>query len=96
MPDLAEILHDAEERGYGQNFELDAGGLRCKSITATLGLDDVSVEDTVSVVQGSDPGDDATVLLLKTRTGEKGYLILSSPFYVDPETRDFVEALRKK
>ena len=96
MADLAEILHEAQQKGYAHNFELDAGGLRRKTLTAKLGLDDVSVDETLSVVQGSDPGDDATVLLLQTATGEKGYLILSSPFYVDPETRDFVDALRKK
>jgi hypothetical protein len=94
MPDLAEILHQAESRGYTHNFEVDAGALRCKTLQPAVNIDGLHVEDSLSVAHGSNPGDDATVLLLRTANGEKGYLILASPFYVDPESRALVDRLR--
>ena len=91
--DLAELLGDVESRGFTHNFAYESGELRCSQHGECVPADEARIVDSRSVDTGTDPGDDATVYLIQTDSGLKGYLILASPFYADPEKAAFIDRL---
>lgn len=91
--DIAEILSDAERRGYRLNFAIADDGVRCPETGRCFGSEDVKVIYSQSVDTGTDPGDDATVYLIETTDGRKGYLIVADSFHVDPRKAAFVRTL---
>jgi len=94
--DLAELLADAERRGYTSNLACHDGGLHCAASGEVFGPGDAWIVDSVTVDQGTDPGDDATVYLVETGSGTRGYLIVSDSFHADPDTARFVDALERR
>jgi hypothetical protein len=91
--DIAEILNDAERQGFRLNFALEDDVVRCPESGLRFGADDVKVVYSQSVDTGTDPGDDATVYLIETTDGRKGYFIIADSFHVDPRKAAFVQAL---
>jgi hypothetical protein len=91
--DLAEVLGDAERRGFTLNFALEDDGVRCPDSGACFGPDDVKVIYSQSVDTGTDPGDDATIYLIETTDGRKGYLMIASSFHVEPRQAAFIQRL---
>ena len=86
MRDLAELQHEAIARGYTRDFGCD------HRLRADLGARGLRVIDSTSVDGGTDPGDDVTIYLIEGR-GEKGYLMLSDSFHVDPKKAAWIGAL---
>ena len=91
--DLAEILGDAQRRGFRLNFALEDDGVRCPETGRCFGRDDVKVVYSRSVDTGTDPGDDATIYLIETTDGRKGYLMVADSFHVDPRKAAFIRKL---
>lgn len=91
--DLAELMGDVERRGFTHNFAYESGELHCSEHGECVSADEARIVDSRSVDTGTDPGDDATVYLIQTESGLKGYLILASPFYADPEKAAFIDRL---
>lgn len=91
--DMAEILSDAERRGFRLNFALEDDGVRCPDTGRCFGSDEVKVVYSRSVDTGTDPGDDATIYLIETKDGRKGYLMVADPFHVDPRKAAFIQNL---
>lgn len=91
--DIAEILSDAERRGFRLNFALEADKLRCPETGLCFGSDEVKVVYSQSVDTGTDPGDDATIYLIETTDGRKGYLMIADSFHVDPRKAAFIQNL---
>ena len=56
---------------------------------------DVRVVDSISFDGGTDPGDDVTMYLIEAPS-EKGYLIVSDSFHIDPRKAAFIDALLAK
>jgi hypothetical protein len=86
MRDLAELQHEAIARGYTRDFGCD------HRLRADLGTSDLRLVDSTSVDGGTDPGDDVTIYLIEGR-GEKGYLMLSDSFHVDPKKAAWIGAV---
>lgn len=84
--DLAELQHEAIARGYTRDFGCD---YRLLTDPATS---DLRLIDSVSADGGTDPGDEVTIYLIEGR-GEKGYLMLSDSFHVDPKKAAWIGAL---
>jgi hypothetical protein len=91
--DLAEILSDAERRGFKLNFALEEDGVRCPETGRCFGHDDVKVVYSRYVDTGTDPGDDATIYLIETTDGRMGYLMVADSFHVDPRKAAFIRNL---
>lgn len=94
--DLAELLNDAEARGYTSNFALVGERLRCSDSDEQFEAGDAWVVDSQSVDEGTDPGDDATIYLIETSSGQRGYLIVSDSFHTDPASARFIDRLLRK
>ena len=91
--DIAEILNEAELEGFRLNFALEDDVLRCPETGRCFGSDDVKVVYSRSVDTGTDPGDDATVYLIETTNGRKGYFVIADSFHVTPRRAAFVQNL---
>lgn len=90
---LAKVLGAAEERGYTHNFAWDGGQLRCSEHGECLTERDARIVDSIPVDMGTDPGDDATIYLIESSKGLKGYMILADPFHADPDKAAFIDRL---
>lgn len=87
MPkDLAELQDDAIARGYTHDF---GSSLELLQQTVCNGC---RIVDSISLDGGTDPGDDATMYLIEAGS-EKGYLIVSDSFHVDPGRAALVDTL---
>lgn len=61
---LAEVLHDAEERGYGGQFDVDddTGACRCAACGVVSSPDDVQADSVQRLEGASDPAEMSAVL----------------------------------
>ena len=87
--DLAELQAEVIARGYTHDF-----GSSQKSVPEIV-TRDVRVVDSISFDGGTDPGDDVTMYLIEAPR-EKGYLIVSDSFHIDPRKAAFIDALLAK
>lgn len=94
--ELAELLQRATDDGYTRNFSCSAGTLVCMDSGQRVEAEDAWVVDSVQVDQGTDPGDDATLYLIETRGGLKGYVTVSDSFHADPQTALFIDNLERR
>jgi hypothetical protein len=85
--DLADFQAEAIARGYTRNLALDA-----KSAPDVF-ASDLHIVDYVTFDSGTDPGDDVTMYLIESRSGPRGYLVLSDSFHADPHKAAYIDAL---
>ena len=88
--DLADFLAEANARGFTRDFGFDA-----RSASADF-TNELHIVECVAFDSGTDPGDDATMYLIESTGGLKGYLILSDSFHTDPLKAAFIDALLTK
>ena len=91
--DISELLAKAQEKGYAHNFALDGDRLHISETDMRFTNDDCWIVDSQSVDGGTDPGDDATLYLIETHSGERGFIIVSDSFHADPAKAAFVDKL---
>lgn len=91
--DITDLLDDAERRGFRLNFALEDEGLKCPETGRCFGVGDVRTVYSQSVDMGTDPGDDATLYLIETTDGRKGYLMVADSFHIDPRKAAFIQSL---
>ena len=84
---LAEFQAEVIARGYTHNFAFDAGSSPA-SIESEL-----RIAESASFDSGTDPGDDVTMYLVDSGSGQKGYIILSDSFHADPRKAAFIGVL---
>lgn len=94
--ELAELLERASERGYTSNFSCHGDSLRCRQTGASAAAADAWIVATETVDQGTDPGDDATLYLIETRSGLRGYVVIGDSFHADPRDAAFIDNLPRK
>ena len=88
--DLADFQAEAIARGYTHDFAYDG-----RSAPADI-ANELRVVEYRTFDTGTDPGDDVTMYLIESRSGPKGYLILSDSFHTDPRKAAFIDALLAK
>jgi hypothetical protein len=93
--DLADLLASAQAKGFTSNFALEGERLRCSHSDEQFEACDARVVDSQSVDAGTDPGDDATIYLIETRSGRRGYLLVSDSFHANPQRAGFIDRLLK-
>lgn len=94
--DLADLLERARERGFTLNFSCHDDSLRCRDSGTTVAAKDAWIVGEESVDQGTDPGDDATIYLIETREGVRGYVIIGTSFHADPRDAAFIDRLARR
>lgn len=93
--DISKLLRDAESRGYTRNFAIEGDKLRCPETGECFAPGDAKIVWSQSVDMGTDPGDDATLYLIETASGGKGYVVISGAFHVDPRKAAFIDSLAR-
>lgn len=85
VKDLAELQDEVIARGYSHDFGADH---ELPEIVAN----ELRIVDSISLDGGTDPGDDATMYLIEA-SREKGYVIVSDSFHVDPAKARLISTL---
>lgn len=93
---LADVLSDAQARGYTHNFAWREGQLRCSDHGECVTEREARIVDSIAVDMGTDPADDATIYLIEAANGIKGYMILADSFHADPEKAAFIDRLSNR
>jgi hypothetical protein len=94
--DISELLGDAERRGFTHNFAVDQERLRCSESGECFGRDDATIVWSEAVDMGTDPGDDATIYLIETTSGRKGFVLVADAFHADPQKAAFIDSLPRR
>ncbi len=87
---LADFQAEAIARGYTRDFAFEA-----RSSPADF-ASELHIVEYETFDNGTDPGDDVTMYLIESRSGQKGYLVLSDSFHADPRKAAFIGALLSK
>lgn len=93
--DISELLGDAERRGFTHNFAVEGERLCSRDSGEEFAADDAVIVWSQAVDQGTDPGDDATIYLIETTTGRKGFLLVADAFHADPRKSAFLESIAR-
>lgn len=91
--DLSEAIADIKSRGYTQVFNYAEDGLGVDGLTNSYPVEKLRVVDTIGMDQGTDPGDDATLYLIESEDGVKGYLAMPAGQFADPAKAALVDRL---
>lgn len=94
--DLDDLLKDAKQRGFTRDFAIDLERERRGGHSTDVAEADGRIVETNTIDSGTDPGDDATVYLIETASGVRGYVVLSDSFHADPRKAAFVDRLRHR
>lgn len=94
--DLSELLRDAEQRGFTRNFAIDGDQLCCSASGERYRRDEARIVWSQAVDMGTDPGDDATLYLIETDGGARGYVVVSDAFHADPHKAAFIDSLARE
>lgn len=94
--DISDLLGEAERRGFIHNFAIEGERLRCAESGECFGLDEATIVWSQAVDQGTDPGDDATIYLIESASGRKGYVLIADPFHADPQKAAFLQTLARR
>lgn len=93
--DISQLLRHAESRGFTRNFAIQDEALCCQESGERYRREDARIVWSQAVDMGTDPGDDATLYLIETSTGGKGYMLLANSFYVDPRKAAFIDSIAR-
>lgn len=91
--DLAEAIEDAKENGYSYLFQVQENGMIADGIDEVFTEDDLEIVASYHFDQGTNPGDDRSLFLIKTNSGIKGYLPTSYATYRNRKKADFLDKL---
>lgn len=92
--DLTEVLEEAKQRGFAHNFGVDGNALLCAGTNERFECEQSWVVGSTTVDMGTDPGDDATVYLIETESGRRGYVIVPASIYAEPAKAAFIDRLK--
>jgi hypothetical protein len=93
--DLSELIVEAKG-GFGYNFAVEDDRLVCPDTGENFAQDSASIVWSESVDMGTDPGDDATIFLIETTNGRKGYLLVANSFRADPRKTAFLDCIARR
>lgn len=91
---LTELIAAAKRRGFTHNFAHEAEQLHSEEASEHFSAADARIVDIDAVDAGTDPGDEATVYLIETTSGRKGYLVTADSFHTDPRKAAFIDLLK--
>lgn len=93
--DLADAVESLKEKGFDHVFELGDDHITCSTTNDKYTPDELSIVESHSFGQGTDPGSESTVHAIKSEKGVNGVLILSYGVYVDPSKAKLIDQLLK-
>lgn len=89
--DLADVLGQVQERGFTHDFAYESH----QSVKRDVAGERRWIVDSRTVDTGTDPGDDATIYLIETASGQRGFLIAPYSFHTDARKAAFIDGLER-
>ncbi|MFD2532582.1 hypothetical protein [Gracilimonas halophila] len=93
--DLADAVESLKDKGFDHTYELGDNCITCKELDVEYSTDNLTIVETHSFDQGTDPGSESSVYAIKSDNGVKGTLIMSYGMYVDPDKAKLIDRLLK-
>ena len=91
---VSTALNELRQRGYTTDFNLEENCLVCA--TERLKADEFEIVDVYRYEGNSDPGDEATVYAIESKSGLKGVLVTGYGMSSDAYSEEILEKLSKK
>lgn len=91
---VSEAIEELRKKGYTTDFNLEENCIVCHA--GEFYPDDFEVTEVYRYEGESDPGDEATVYGIQSRTGLKGILVMGDESTMDKMTEAMVRRLRLK
>lgn len=89
---VTEAMEQLRKKGFTLDFELRDNALVWKD--QKLSASEFEIVDVYRYEGNSDPGDEATVYAIESKTGLKGILMTSYGMYSEPLSEDILQKLR--
>ena len=93
--DLADATESLKEKGFDHTFELGDDCITCKELDVSYSTDDLTIIESHTFDQGTDPGSESTLYAIESDDDVKGTLIISYGMYVNPEKATLIDRLLK-
>ncbi|MDX1639590.1 MAG: hypothetical protein R3281_16620 [Balneolaceae bacterium] len=90
---LAEAIESAKEKGYIHLFEVGENSLTCNELDREFSSDSLQIAASFHFDRGTNPGDDASLYLIETDTGAKGYIVTGYTTYTNRTKAEFLDKL---
>jgi len=90
---LAEAIEDAREKGYTRLFEVEGQCLTCRELDRKFDAEELEIAASYHFDRGTDAGDDASLYLIESNSGIKGYLVTSYTTHRNREKAEFLDKL---
>lgn len=91
--DLADATEAYIEKGYTHTFELKGESIYCDSLDKNYSASDLEIVESYTHDEGTDPGSESTLYALRTKSGDKGLLIISYGMYADKDKAHLIDKL---
>ena len=88
---VSEAVNGLKERGYSLDFNLKANSLECQG--QKFNAKDFEITEFYRFEGNSDPGDEAVVYAIESRTGLKGVLVNAYGVYSEQLSDDMIKKL---
>lgn len=93
---VTEAVRGLKQRGYGIDFNLEAGRLHCPDQALSLKPDEFAITEFYRFEGDSDPADEAVVYAIESTRGEKGLLVTGFGITAEGVGEEMIEKLRLK
>ena len=93
---VAAAVKGLKERGFGIDFNLEAGRLHCPDPALSLHPEDFRITEFYRFEGESDPADEAVVYAIESKRGEKGLLVTGFGITAEGAGEEMIEKLRLK
>ena len=91
---VSEAIEELRTKGFTTDFNLKENCIVCHA--GTFYPDDFEIVEVYRYEGASDPGDEATVYGIQSRSGLKGILVMGDESTMDDMTEAMVKKLRRK
>lgn len=93
--DLADAVESLKEKGFDHTYELGEDCITCKELDVEYTTEDLTIIESHTFNQNTDPGNESSVYAIESDSGVKGILIMSYGMYVDREKAKLIDQLLK-
>lgn len=91
---LTEALNGLAKRGYTNDFNIQCGGLHCKSLDILLKPEDFEIVEYYRFEGDSNPSDEETVYAIESKSGVKGVLVNAFGMYGDEASDEILKKIK--
>ncbi|QNH63129.1 phosphoribosylpyrophosphate synthetase [Hymenobacter sediminicola] len=90
---LSEAMHDLQQRGYDQDFNLTNDYLHCPGLDLELYPQHFQVREVYRFEGETDPGDENVLYAIESNQGVKGLLVSAFGAYSEPINDELMHKL---